>query len=73
MTKQVQDAYIVAATRTPIGKSGRGVFRNLRSDDLLVAAIKSAMRQVPSLDAGAIEDAIIGCSFPECEIGRAHV
>ena len=69
MSKQVQDAYIVAATRTPIGKSGRGYFRNTRPDDLLVAAILSAMTQVPSLDPTAIEDAIIGCSFPEAEQG----
>ena len=69
MSKQVQDAYIVAATRTPIGKSGRGYFRNTRPDDLLVAAILSAMKQVPSLDPAAIEDAIVGCSFPEAEQG----
>ncbi len=67
--KQVQEAYIVAATRTPIGRSGRGYFRNTRPDDLLVAAIKSAMLQVPTLDPKAIEDAIIGCSFPEGEQG----
>ncbi len=67
--KQVQEAYIVAATRTPIGRSGRGYFKNTRPDDLLVAAIKSAMLQVPSLDPKAIEDAIIGCSFPEGEQG----
>ena len=67
--KQVQDAYIVAATRTPIGRSGRGYFRNTRPDELLVAAIKSAMLQVPTLDPKAIEDAIIGCSFPEGEQG----
>ena len=67
--KQVQDAYIVAATRTPIGKSGRGYFRNTRPDDLLVAAVRSALAQVPSLDPNAIEDAIIGCSFPEGEQG----
>ncbi|MDP3822114.1 MAG: acetyl-CoA C-acyltransferase [Burkholderiales bacterium] len=69
MSKQVQEAYIVAATRTPIGRSGRGCFRNTRPDDLLVAAIKSAMLQVPTLDPKAIEDAIIGCSFPEGEQG----
>ena len=67
--KQVQDAYIVAATRTPIGRSGRGYFKNTRPDDLLVAAVKSAMLQVPTLDPKAIEDAIIGCSFPEGEQG----
>ncbi|HEX6704186.1 MAG TPA: acetyl-CoA C-acyltransferase [Albitalea sp.] len=69
MSKQVQDAYIVAATRTPIGRSGRGYFKNTRPDDLLVAAVRSAMTQVPSLDPKAIEDAIIGCSFPEGEQG----
>jgi acetyl-CoA acyltransferase len=69
MSKQVQDAYIVAATRTPIGKSGRGYFRNTRPDDLLVAAVQSALKQVPSLDPKAIEDAIVGCSFPEGEQG----
>jgi acetyl-CoA acyltransferase len=69
MSKQVQDAYIVAATRTPIGRSGRGYFRNTRPDDLLVAAVRSALAQVPNLDPKAIEDAIIGCSFPEGEQG----
>jgi acetyl-CoA acyltransferase len=67
--KQVQDAYIVAATRTPIGRSGRGYFRNTRPDDLLVAAVKGALAQVPGLDPKAIEDAIVGCSFPEGEQG----
>ncbi len=69
MTKQVQDAYIVAATRTPIGRSGRGFFRNTRPDDLLIAAIQGALRQVPGLDPKAIEDAIIGCAMPEGEQG----
>jgi acetyl-CoA acyltransferase len=69
MTKQVQDAYIVAATRTPIGRSGRGFFRNTRPDDLLVAAIQGALRQVPGLDPKAIEDAIVGCAMPEGEQG----
>ena len=36
MTKQIQEAYIVAATRTPVGKAPRGMFRNTRPDDLLV-------------------------------------
>ena len=69
MTKQLQDAYIVAATRTPIGRSGRGVFRNTRSDDLLIATIRHALSQVPALDPKAIEDAIIGCAMPEGQQG----
>jgi len=69
MTRQVQDAYIVAATRTPIGKAPKGSFKNLRPDDLLVAAIRNALSQVPSLDPKAIEDAIIGCAMPEAQQG----
>ena len=67
--RQIQDAYIVAATRTPIGKAPRGMFRNTRPDDLLVAAIRSVMSQVPSLDPKAVEDAIVGCAFPEAQQG----
>ena len=67
--KQLQDAYIVAATRTPVGRSGRGMFRHMRPDDLLVAAIQGALKQVPTLDVKAIEDAVIGCAMPEGEQG----
>ena len=63
--KQVQDAYIVAATRTPIGRSQRGFFRNMRPDELLVKALQSALSQVPTLDPQAIEDIICGCAIPE--------
>jgi acetyl-CoA acyltransferase len=69
MSKPLQNAYIVAATRTPIGKSGRGYFKSTRADDLLVLALQSALRQVPTLDPAAIQDAVIGCSFPEGEQG----
>lgn len=70
MTKQLQDAYIVSATRTPIGKSGRGMFKNTRPDDLLVRVLQSALAQVPNLDPKLIEDAVVGCSFPEAEQGN---
>ncbi|MBE0594892.1 MAG: acetyl-CoA C-acyltransferase, partial [Gemmatimonadales bacterium] len=69
MTRQVQDAYIVAARRTPIGKAPKGVFRNLRPDDLLVHAMRSMLADVPSLDPAVIEDAIVGCAIPEAEQG----
>jgi acetyl-CoA acyltransferase len=69
MSKQLQDAYVVAATRTPIGKAPRGMFRHVRPDDLLVRAMQSALAQVPGLDPALIEDAIVGCSFPEAEQG----
>lgn len=63
--KQVQDAYIVAATRTPIGRSHRGFFRNMRPDDLLATTLKAALAQVPNLDPKTIEDVVAGCAIPE--------
>ncbi len=69
MNRQVQDAYIVAAARTPIGKAPRGMFRNTRPDDLLVTAIRAALARAPGLDPAAIEDAIIGCAIPEGQQG----
>ena len=67
--KQIQEAYIVAATRSPIGRSGRGYFRNLRPDDLLVKVLQSALAQVPTLDHSMIEDLICGCAMPEGQQG----
>ena len=49
MTKQIQDAYIVAATRTPVAKR-KGMFRNVRPDDMLAHAIRAVMAQAPGLD-----------------------
>ena len=69
MSKQIQDAYIVAAARTPIGKAPKGAFRSVRPDDLLVRALQAALAQVPSLDPKTIEDAIVGCAIPEAEQG----
>ncbi|HGL4256537.1 acetyl-CoA C-acyltransferase [Burkholderia dolosa] len=69
MSKQLQDAYIVAASRTPIGKAPRGVFKNTRPDELLVHAICSTIAQVPDFDTKLIEDAIVGCAIPEAEQG----
>ena len=69
MSKQVQDAYIVAASRTPIGKAPKGALRHVRPDDLLVRALQAALAQVPTLDPKVIEDAIVGCAIPEAEQG----
>ncbi|TDR39179.1 acetyl-CoA acyltransferase [Tahibacter aquaticus] len=69
MTKQIQDVYIVAATRTAVGKAPRGVFRNTRPDDLLAHVIRAAVAQAPGIDVSRIDDAVIGCAMPEAEQG----
>ena len=65
MSKQIQDAYIVAATRTPIGRSHKGYFKNTRPDDLLAGIVQAVLAQAPGLDPAAIEDLICGCAVPE--------
>jgi acetyl-CoA acyltransferase len=69
MTRQIQDAYIVAATRTPVGKAPRGMFRNTRPDDMLAHVLRSVVAQAPGIDPNRIEDAVIGCAMPEGEQG----
>jgi acetyl-CoA acyltransferase len=69
MTKQIQDAYIVAAVRTPVGKAPRGMFRHVRPDDMLAHVLKGAIAQVPGLDPHDIADVIVGCAMPEAEQG----
>jgi acetyl-CoA acyltransferase len=69
MTKQLQDAYIVAAVRTPVGKAPRGMFRQVRPDDMLAHVLKGAIAQVPGLDPKEIADVIVGCAMPEAEQG----
>lgn len=68
MSMQKQDAYIVAATRLPVGKRG-GMYGRTRPDDLLAAALRAALAQVPGLDPAQIGDVITGCAMPEAEQG----
>jgi acetyl-CoA acyltransferase len=64
----MQDAYIVAAVRTPVGKKG-GMFRHVRPDDMLAHVLKAVVGQVPELDLTEIGDVIVGCAMPEAEQG----
>ena len=69
MSKQIQDAYIVAAVRTPVGKAPRGVFRNTRPDDLLAHVLRAVLAKAPGVDVNRIGDVVIGCAMPEAEQG----
>ncbi|HTH39158.1 MAG TPA: beta-ketoacyl synthase N-terminal-like domain-containing protein, partial [Rhodocyclaceae bacterium] len=68
MSRQIQDAYIVAATRLPTAKRN-GLFRTTRPDDMLAHVIRSAVDQVPAIDPALIGDVIVGCAMPEGEQG----
>ncbi|MDH3715414.1 MAG: acetyl-CoA C-acyltransferase [Gammaproteobacteria bacterium] len=69
MNRQTQDAYIVGAVRTPVGKAPRGVFSATRPDDMLAHVLSGLMEKFPALPPAQIEDVIVGCAMPEAEQG----
>ena len=68
MSKQIQDAYIVAALRTPVARRN-GAFRHVRPDDMLAKVLREIVATVPNLDQTEIGDVITGCAMPEAEQG----
>ena len=68
MSQTIQDAYLVAATRTPVAKKG-GMFRHVRPDDMLAHVLRALVAKVPGLDPAEIGDVITGCAMPEAEQG----
>ena len=68
MSKQIQDAYIIAATRLPVGRR-KGMLGHVRPDDMLAHAITSVLAQVPAIDPALVEDVVVGCAMPEAEQG----
>ena len=69
MTMQMQDAWVVATTRTPVGKAPRGAYRATRPDTLLAHVLRRVLAQVPSIDPARVDDVIVGCAMPEYEQG----
>jgi acetyl-CoA acyltransferase len=65
----MQEAYIIAAYRTAVGKAPRGVFRFTRADDLAADVIRHLVSSVPNLDKEQIDDVIVGNATPEAEQG----
>jgi acetyl-CoA acyltransferase len=65
----METAYIVAGYRSAVGKSGKGVFRFTRPDDLAASVIKHLMASVPALDKDQVDDVIVGNATPEAEQG----
>jgi acetyl-CoA acyltransferase len=65
----MQDAVIVSAVRTAVGKAPGGTLRGTRPDELASVAIAEALRRAPGIDPAEVEDVILGCAMPEAEQG----
>ena len=65
----MQDAVVVAATRTAIGKAPNGTLKTVRPDEMAAAVIGEVLRRAPGVDPKEIDDVIMGCAMPEAEQG----
>jgi acetyl-CoA acyltransferase len=65
----MQEAVIVSAVRTAVGKAPKGTLSVMRPDELAATAIRSALDRVPQLETSSIDDVILGCAMPEAEQG----
>ena len=65
----MRDAYIVTSVRTPGCRRGKGAFKDTRPEDLLAHILNAAVEKTPNLEKKAVDDVMIGCSFPEAEQG----
>ena len=65
----MNDAVIVSAVRTAVGKAPKGTLRTTRPDEMGAVVIKEAIDRVPGLEISSIEDVIMGCAMPEAEQG----
>jgi acetyl-CoA acyltransferase len=65
----MQDAVIVSATRTAVGKAPNGTLKTVRPDEMAGTVIAEALRRAPGLDPGEVDDVILGCAMPEGEQG----
>ena len=65
----MQEAVIVSAVRTPVGRAPKGALSTTRPDDLAAVAMRGALDRLPGLDRAEIDDVILGCAQPEGEQG----
>src|SRR5579875_2157423 len=63
------EAVIVAATRSPIGRAGKGSLVSIRPDDLAAQMVRAALDKVPALDPRDLDDLLMGCGQPGGESG----
>ncbi len=64
----MRDVYVVAATRTAVGKANRGMLAQYRPDDMAAAVIKAAIDRA-GIAPEQVQDVVMGCAMPEAEQG----
>ncbi len=65
----MNDAVIVSAVRTAVGKAPKGTLSTVRPDEMAATVIAEALKRAPGLDPAEVDDVILGCAMPEGEQG----
>ena len=65
----MNDAVVVDAVRTPMGRSKGGMFRNVRAEHLSAEVIDALLERNPAVDPAEIEDVSWGCAQQTLEQG----
>ncbi len=65
----MREAVIVSAVRTALGRAINGSFRNTRPEETAAAVVREAVKRARGLKPDEIDDLVMGCSFPEAEMG----
>ena len=65
----MEEAVIVSAVRTPVGKGGKGSLVNFRPESMAALCVEEAMRRAPGVKPEDVGDVIMGCAMPEGEQG----
>lgn len=68
-TNLLQDAYIIDAIRTPVGRYG-GALSSVRADDLGAIPMKALIERHPDLDWSKVDDVLYGCANQAGEDNR---
>jgi acetyl-CoA acyltransferase len=65
----MNEAVIVGAVRTAVGKAPKGTLSATRPDEMAATVIAEALRRAPGIEPREIDDVILGCAMPEAEQG----
>jgi acetyl-CoA acyltransferase len=65
----MQEAVLVSAVRTAVGKAPRGTLSVMRPDELASVVLRAALERAPDASAADVDDVILGCAMPEGEQG----
>jgi acetyl-CoA acyltransferase len=65
----MKEAVIVSAARTAVGRAKRGKLVDVRPDEMAAVVVKEVLQRAGAVEAGDVQDVILGCAFPEGEQG----